>query len=311
LINPDNRRGPASPIDPRRAQPERTPSMSVTIRSLDCLGPKGFHRIAYAQWPGPADGRVTICVHGLSRNGRDFDDLAQRLSARGPVLAPDMPGRGKSPWLPEAADYAYPLYFADVAALIARSGAAEIDYVGTSMGGIIGMYLACQPGTPIRRLVLNDIGPVVPKAAIARIGDYVGRVPDFADLGELEAYLRVVQAGLGRLTDAQWRHLAEHSYRVLENGRLALHYDPAIAQVFAAEAPGDVVLWPYWDRITCPTLVIRGAQSDTLLAETAGEMTQRGPKAVLFEVADAAHAPALMDPAQIDAIERFLQAETP
>ncbi len=284
--------------------------MSVTIRELPCLGPKGFHRLAYAEFPGPVEGQLTICVHGLSRNGRDFDVLAERLSSRGTVLAPDMPGRGRSEWLSDPADYAYPLYIADVAALIARSGASSIDYVGTSMGGIIGMYLAAQKNTPIRRLVLNDIGPLVPKAALERIGAYVGQVPEFDDLESREAYLRVVQAGIGPLSDAEWRHLAAHSNRRLDNGKLALAYDPAIAQPFIA-AQADVVMWPLYDLIAVPTLVIRGAHSDTLLAETAEEMTRRGPKAALHVVPETAHAPALMDAASIGRIEAFLLAETP
>ncbi|HLY56946.1 MAG TPA: alpha/beta hydrolase [Stellaceae bacterium] len=285
--------------------------MAVTLRTLTCLGPHGFHRLSYAEWAGPAEGRVTICLHGLSRNGRDFDRLAERLSERGRVLAPDMPGRGQSEWLPNPADYAFPTYFADVAALIARSGAAEVDYVGTSMGGLIGMYLAAQPGTPIRRLVLNDIGPVVPRTATERIGTYVGRVPEFDTVAEVETYLREVQVGMGRLTDDDWRHLAEHGYRRLENGKLALAYDPAIAAAFQVETPAVVDLWPFYDAVRCPTLVIHGALSDTLLAGTAQEMTRRGPGAQLYTVADAGHAPALMDAAQIDAIERFLTAETP
>jgi pimeloyl-ACP methyl ester carboxylesterase len=282
--------------------------MTIEIKQLKCLGPTGFHRIAYAEWTGRA-GRPTICVHGLTRNGRDFDALARRLSASGgPVLAPDMPGRGKSEWLPSADSYQYPVYFADVAALIARSGADEIDFVGTSMGGIIGMYLASQPGTPIRRLVLNDVGPFIPKASLQRIGGHLGLDPKFPDIAALEAYIRQVQGSFGALSGADWRHLAETGHRVLPDGMLGLAYDPAIAGAFKA-ALEDVSLWEMYDPITCPTLVIRGAQSDLLLAETAAEMTRRGPCATLFEVADAGHAPALMATDQIDAIEAFLRAE--
>jgi pimeloyl-ACP methyl ester carboxylesterase len=283
--------------------------MSVRIQSLKTLGPKGFRRLAYAEWDGPAEGRVTVCVHGLTRNGRDFDWLAPRLARRGLVVAPDMPGRGESEWLADPADYAYPGYFADVAALIARTGADEVDYVGTSMGGIIGMYLASQAGTPIRRLVLNDIGAVVPAAALDRIAHYVGLTPDFADLDEVEAYLRQVQVGFGSLTDAQWRHMARFGHRRLENGRLALGYDPAIAAAFRGGTSSDVVLWPYYDLIACPTLVIHGAKSDVLLPDTVAEMTRRGPRAAVFTVAEAGHAPALMDEAQIDAIDNFLSTD--
>jgi pimeloyl-ACP methyl ester carboxylesterase len=280
-----------------------------TMRSerLPCLGLHGFHRIVYSYWPGAQGGagRPTVCVHGLTRNGRDFDALGQRLALRGPVAAPDMPGRGRSPWLADAADYNYPVYLGTVAALIARLGVEEIDFVGTSMGGIIGMMLACQPGSPIRRLVLNDVGPFIPVAALERIGSYVGLDPEFADLDQVERHLRAVHGAFGTLSDADWRHMAETSHRVRADGSLGLGYDPAIAKAFTDAPLADVDLWPFYDRIRCPTLVIRGASSDLLLPETAAEMTRRGPKAELYEVAEAGHAPALIDEAQIARIERF------
>jgi pimeloyl-ACP methyl ester carboxylesterase len=274
---------------------------------LPCLGPHGFHRVVYSYWPGAANGagRPTICVHGLTRNGRDFDALGERLSRRGPVAAPDMPGRGRSPWLADAADYSYPVYLGAVAALIARLGGDEVDFVGTSMGGIIGMMLACQPGSPIRRLVLNDVGPFIPVAALERIASYVGLDPEFADIDQVERALRAVHGSFGQLTDQQWRHMAETSHRVRADGSLGLAYDPAIAKAFTVAPLADVDLWPFYDQIRCPTLVIRGATSDLLLPETAAEMVRRGPKAELYEVADAGHAPALMDEAQIARIESF------
>lgn len=281
--------------------------MSMRSERLPCLGLHGFHQLAYSYWPAAAGAgrRPTVCVHGLTRNARDFDLLGERLALRGPVAAPDMPGRGQSAWLPVAADYGYPVYLGSVAALIARLDVDEIDYVGTSMGGIIGMMLACQPGSPIRRLVLNDVGPFIPVASLQRIADYVGLDPAFDSVEEIERYYRFVHAPFGALTDAQWRHMAETSHRVRADGRIGLGYDPAIAEAFKAAPLADVDLWPFYDRIACPTLVVRGAKSDLLLAETAREMTQRGPKAELYEVAEAGHAPALMDEAQIDRIERF------
>ncbi|HEV2677231.1 MAG TPA: alpha/beta hydrolase [Aliidongia sp.] len=279
--------------------------MSMRSERLPCLGPHGFYQLAYSHWPGVNGGRTTVCVHGLTRNGRDFDVLARRLAVRGPVAAPDMPGRGRSAWLVDPMDYSYPVYLGAVAALIARLGVDEVDYVGTSMGGIIGMMLACQPGSPIRRLVINDVGPFIPVAALQRIADYVGLDPEFADLDRVEQYLRAVHGSFGALTDAQWRHMAETSHRVRSDGSLGLGYDPAIARAFKAVPLADVDLWPFYDRIPCPTLVIRGARSDLLLAETARDMTRRGPKAALFEVADAGHAPALMEEAQLARIEEF------
>jgi pimeloyl-ACP methyl ester carboxylesterase len=277
------------------------------LHHLLCLGPHGFYRLAYASWG--AGGRPVVCVHGLSRNGRDFDALAERLAVRGAVVAPDMPGRGKSDWMVDKDDYGYPLYLGAVAALIGSLGAAEIDYVGTSMGGLIGMMLAIQPDSPIRRLVLNDVGPFLPKPALERIGSYVGHASDFADLAELEAYLRVVAASFGTLTDRQWRKMAEHSGRKLPNGRLTLHYDPAIGLPFQGELT-DVDLWSIYDRITCPTLVIRGGVSDLLRAEIADQMTRRGPKARLYEVPGVGHAPALLAEDQIGFIEDFLGEAT-
>jgi pimeloyl-ACP methyl ester carboxylesterase len=279
--------------------------MSMTSHDLSCLGPHGFHRIAYTEWAGPPGGRTVLCLHGLTRNGRDFDVLAQSLSRSCRVVCPDIVGRGRSEWLRHPGDYGYPLYLADMAALIARLDVAEIDLVGTSMGGLIGMMLAAQPGTPIRRLVVNDIGPLIAKEGLLRIASYVGADPVFADLAALEAYLRKVSASFGALSDAQWRHLAEHGARRRADGTLGRAYDPAIAEAFKSVA-GDIDLWPVWDAITCPTLVLRGAESDLLRAGDAAAMTRRGPRARLVEFPGIGHAPALMDGAQIAVIEDFL-----
>lgn len=280
--------------------------MSMTAHRLICLGPHGFYNLVCLRWTPTAEaGPPVVCVHGLSRNGRDFDALAAQLSARRLVVAPDLPGRGLSDWLPAKADYGYPLYLAAVAALIGSLGAERIDYVGTSMGGIIGMMLASQPNSPIRRLVLNDVGPLIPRAALERIGRYVGKDERFGDLAAVEAYFRRVAAPFGDLTDAQWRHMAVHGSRRVAEGSLALAYDPAIGAPFQGEQR-DVDLWSVYERVCCPTLVIRGAQSDLLLPETARAMTERGPKAALLEVPGAGHAPALMAAEQISAIDAFL-----
>jgi pimeloyl-ACP methyl ester carboxylesterase len=246
-----------------------------------------------------------LCVHGLTRNGRDFDVLADALSRRWRVVCPDVPGRGESEWLSHGEDYGYPLYLADMAMLIARLDVAEIDWVGTSMGGLIGMMLAAQPGSPIRRLVVNDIGPLIAKEGLERIATYVGEDPSFPDLAALEAYQRKVAASFGALTDAQWHHLAEHGHRRKPDGTFGRAYDPRIAEAFK-EVEGDIDLWPVWDAVRAPTLVLRGADTDLLRAEDAAAMTQRGPKARLVEFAGIGHAPALMAPDQIAAIEHFL-----
>lgn len=272
------------------------------------LSGHGFHRVAYVEW-GPADAADTaICVHGLTRNGRDFDTLARRLSGRRRVVCPDVAGRGRSEWLAVSDEYAYPTYCADMAALIARLGVDQVDWVGTSMGGLMGMMLAAQPGSPVRRLVLNDVGPFLPQAALQRIGDYVGLDPGFESLDALEKYLRDVHAPFGPLSGEQWRHLAEHGHRVRETGDLGLAYDPRIAEPFRAAPPEDVDLWAVWDAVRCPVLVLRGAESDLLLPEIAEEMGRRGPCAEVVVVPEAGHAPALMDPEQVRVVSDWLDA---
>jgi len=279
--------------------------MSMTARRLACLGPHGFHEMAYVEWAGPSGAPTVVCVHGLTRNGRDFDYLARALAKRYRVVCPDIVGRGKSQWLAHPADYGYPLYLSDVTALIARLDVETVDLVGTSMGGLIGMMLAAQPGTPIRRLVVNDIGPLIAKEGLERIASYVGADPGFPDLAALEAYLRQVSASFGKLTDEQWRHLAEIGSRRRPDGLLGRAYDPAIAEAFK-EVKGDIDLWPVWDRVQCPTLMLRGAETDLLRAADAKAMTERGPKAKLVEFAGVGHAPALMAADQIAIIEEFL-----
>ncbi|MDQ3259240.1 MAG: alpha/beta hydrolase [Pseudomonadota bacterium] len=270
------------------------------------LGPHGFHRVAYTEWGEVDNPRVLICVHGLSRNGRDFDVLAEAMQDRYRVLCPDIVGRGDSQWLTHPGDYNYPQYLADMNALIARANPGELHWVGTSMGGLIGMMLAGQAHSPIRRLVMNDVGPFIPKASLERLAQYVGRSPTMQSLDEVEQYLRVVMAPFGKLTDAQWRHMAEHSAKQSSNGNFVLHYDPAIADVFKGPAIQDISLWTFWQGVTCPVLVIRGAESDLLLPETVRQMQVGRSNVESIEVPNTGHAPALMDNAQVFAIRKFL-----
>ncbi|HUZ72099.1 MAG TPA: alpha/beta hydrolase [Stellaceae bacterium] len=276
-------------------------------RSLLCLGPHGFYRMAYAEW-GKAEGRTIVCVHGLTRNGRDFDALAASLAPEARIVCPDMPGRGRSDFLPHGEDYAYPTYLGAVAALLARLGMSEVDWIGTSMGGIIGMLLAALPGSPIRRIVLNDIGAVIAAAGLRRLSTYVGHDPSFADLSALEAALRRVAAPFGPLSDEQWAHLARFSARNLPDGRLGWAYDPRIGDALRAGEATDIDLWAQWDAIRVPTLVLRGADSDILRHEDAVAMTTRGPRARLVELPGIGHAPALMAADQIALVRDFLLA---
>jgi pimeloyl-ACP methyl ester carboxylesterase len=217
-----------------------------------------------------------------------------------------MPGRGKSDWLEHAEDYSYPTYMAACAALLARIGAEEVDWVGTSMGGIVGMFLAALPGTPIRRLVLNDIGAVIPADGLRRLASYVGADPSFADAAALETDLRRVAATFGRLGDEDWRHLARISTRRKPDGTLGYAYDPRIGAAVRQGEPKDVDLWASYDAIRVPTLVLRGAQSDLLRAEDARAMAERGPRARVVEIAGVGHAPALMSEDQIAHVREFL-----
>lgn len=273
------------------------------------LSAAGFHRITYTERGGDGPGRPVVCVHGLTRNGRDFDMLADALAAGRRVVCPDVVGRGRSGWLSDPAGYGYPQYLADMTALIARLDTAEVDWIGTSMGGLIGMLLAARPNSPVRRLVLNDVGPFVPRASLERIAGYVGNDPHFDSLDGAEAYLRSVHAPFGPLTDGQWRHLAEHGVRLREGGGYALHYDPGIAEAFRAAPLEDVDLWPIWEAIRCPVLLVRGAESDLLPADVAEEMTRRGPRAERIDIAGCGHAPALMADDQVAAIRDWLTPE--
>jgi pimeloyl-ACP methyl ester carboxylesterase len=274
------------------------------------LSAHGFHKLAVHTWCSADPWQPSaICVHGLTRTGRDFDLLAERLSATRAVFCPDVVGRGASDWLPTAEAYGYAQYQADMTGIIARMAAPEVDWIGTSMGGLIGMMLAAQPGTPIRRLVLNDVGPFIPAAALRAIAEYVGQDPHFTDLDAARDYIRTVHAQFGDLTPAQWDHLTRHAIRPTPEGGFRLAYDPKIAAPFAeTEQVTDVELWGVWDAITCPVLVLRGEDSQLLPAETADEMRRRGPGAEVVTVPDAGHAPALMAAEQIEAIQSWLDA---
>jgi pimeloyl-ACP methyl ester carboxylesterase len=283
------------------------------LHHVQCLSLGGLHRMAYWEWGDPLNPRVLLCVHGLTRQGRDFDVLAQSLCGQYRVVCPDVVGRGESEWLPDPKGYAVPTYVADMVTLLARLNAQTLDWVGTSMGGLIGMGLASLPGSPIRRLVLNDVGPRMELAALQRIGQYLGLPLRWNSFEEAAEALRLLTLGFGPHTREQWHALTRPQLRQESDGRWALRYDPGIGEPFQqlnAElvGAGQSQLWQAWDRIQAPTLVLRGALSDLLTAETAQEMAHRGPRPQVQVFEGVGHAPTLVAPDQVQAVSRFLLA---
>ena len=268
-----------------------------------------FHRVSYTEWGASKTDRIAVCVHGLSRQGRDFDALAKALVERGfRVICPDLVGRGRSGRLSDPDNYALSQYAVDMTVLLAKVGASQVDWIGTSLGGLIGMVLAGMPNSPIRRLVINDIGPFLPWAALRRIGDAIRSAPrEFPDLDSAEVFFRAAHDTFGPLSDADWRHLTLHSVNKGPDGRYYMHFDPGIAEAFRPGRVFDVSMWGYWDAIHCPTLVLRGVDSDLLLPQTAAEMARRGPRAEITEIEGCGHAPALMDDAQISVVTDWLK----
>lgn len=289
-----------------------------TLNYVTCPDAAGGHRMAWWQWGNPAASHVVVCVHGLSRQGRDFDVLAQALCDRAGdrlrVVCPDVAGRGQSDWLRDPMGYQIPAYAADMLVLLGALRPATLDWVGTSMGGLIGLVLAGQPDLPykIRKLVLNDVGPAISWQAIQRIGEYLGEPVRFNSVEQAAEALRIISVGFGPHTREQWLALTRPMLKPAGDGSgFVLHYDPAIAvpyRTLTAEssAQGEQVLWRMYDAITSETLLLRGANSDLLSPETAQAMTQRGPRARKIEFAGVGHAPTLVAADQVQAVCDFL-----
>ena len=280
------------------------------LRHVQCLDSRGLHRMAYWEWGDPANERVLVCVHGLARQGRDFDTLAADLCAHYRVVCPDVVGRGRSDWLADPMGYAIPAYVADMVTLLARLDAAQVDWVGTSMGGLVGLGVAALAGSPLRRLVLNDVGPSIEPASLARIGTYLGAPLRWATLDEAADALWAISQSFGPHTREQWLALTRPQLMADGTG-FKPHYDPAIALPFRAITPeiaraGEAALWAAWDSLALPVLLLRGADSDLLSKATAQAMTERGPKARCVEFAGVGHAPTLVQPAQRKVVRDFL-----
>jgi pimeloyl-ACP methyl ester carboxylesterase len=299
-----------SPLSRGRTESEQAlePDRTGTFLGLS-LG--GFHPVAYVDWGPPQADIPVLCVHGLSRQGRDFDHLAAELAASGRrVVCPDLVGRGQSGRLLNPDEYALPQYCADMNALIARLGAGQVDLVGTSLGGLIGMVMAGLPGNSIRRLVINDIGPYLPWQGLARIGSYITAMPvDFRHLGEAEAYFREVLAPFGNLPDEHWMHITRHSVAWHPSReRYIMLCDPQIVRAFRNPWHYSLDLWKYWTAIDVPILALRGVDSDLLPADLAAQMVRRNRGTTVLEIEGCGHAPPLMNPEQIAPIVQFLAA---
>ena len=283
------------------------------IKTVQCLSPAGLHNMAYKEWGDPKNPAVLLCVHGVTRVSDDFDALAAVMSDRYRVICPDVVGRGRSSWLANPLGYQLPQYVSDMVTLIARLDVTQVDWFGTSMGGLIGMGVAALKGNPIRKMMLNDIGPTINFAALMRIAEYMGKEVRFPTFEAGVDYIRTIAAPFGPHSDEQWHKLAGDVLRQQKDGQWSRHYDPAIAQAFSTfteenAAQSEAALWAIYDAIQCPVLLVRGSESDLLSRETADLMTQRGPRAALTELAGIGHAPTFMQPEQIALARDFFIA---
>jgi len=281
------------------------------IKQVQCLSPIGLHRMAYKEWGDPANSKVLLCVHGVTRISDDFDHLARALCDEYRVICPDVVGRGRSDWLADPTYYQVPQYVSDMVTLLARLDAETVHWFGTSMGGLIGMALASLNKAPIRKLILNDIGPALNPAALTRIGGYIGEDRRFSSFDEGLAYIQEISRPFGAHSEEEWRKLASDVLRQTADGEWVRHYDLGIAMPFKGATAdsaqqAETMLWMAYDAISCPTLLVRGAESDLLSQEGAQTMTMRGPKARLVEFPQVGHAPTFMHADQIAVAKEFL-----
>ncbi|MEN3297286.1 MAG: hypothetical protein V7642_6539 [Burkholderiales bacterium] len=281
------------------------------IKTVQCLSPAGLHTMAYKEWGDPQNKKVLVCVHGVTRVSDDFDSLAQELCRDYRVVCPDVVGRGRSGWLRDPQHYQLPQYVSDMVTLLARLDAEVVHWLGTSMGGLIGIGLASLPDSPIRKMVINDVGPTLNPAALNRIGEYLGQAVRFPTFDEAATYIRAISLPFGPHTEEEWRKLAMDVLRRDKDGQWTRNYDLGLAMPLKAATPeltsrSEAMLWAAYDAITCPVLLLRGAQSDLLTPEVAHAMTQRGPRAGLVEFEGVGHAPTFVHTDQIAVVKHFL-----
>lgn len=286
-------------------------SMAFTRQSVQCISPTGLHHMSYKEWGDPRNAKVLICVHGVTRVADDFDALAQALEDDYRIICPDVVGRGQSGHLSNPQLYQIPQYVSDMVTLLARANAVTVDWVGTSMGGLIGMVLASLKDNSLRKLVLNDVGPSLNFDGLKRIGDSIAQDVKFDTFDEAARFIRDVSISFGPHSEAQWHKIAKDVLMQNAEGKWVRHYDLSLAipvQATTAElaAIGEKMLWAAYDAITCDTLLVRGAESDLLSKATAAQMQERGPRAQVVEIAGVGHAPTFVQQDQIALVKEFL-----
>jgi pimeloyl-ACP methyl ester carboxylesterase len=289
--------------------------LEAKIKSVQCLSPAGLHRMAYKEWGDADNPNVLVCAHGVTRVSDDFDNMARALAGHYRVVCPDVVGRGRSGWLRNPQLYRIPQYVSDMVTLLARVLAngerQSVAWFGTSMGGLIGLGLASLPDSPVDKLILNDIGPTLGAEALQRIGDYIGQDVRFPTFEAGARFIRDVSLPFGEHSEAEWHKLAADVLRQDKDGQWIRHYDMGLALPFRSATPESVaadeaMLWAAYDAVRCPTLLVRGADSDLLTRETAAIMGTRGPKAQLVEIAGVGHAPTFTHDDQIAIAKEFL-----
>lgn len=280
----------------------------MQIHKIMGIDSQAFHNMVYYEWGDPNNPKVLLCIHGLFRNARDFDTLAETLSSHYRVICPDMIGRGLSDKVTNPKDYNILTYLSDIAILLAHLGITQIDYLGTSMGGIIGMVMAAMHHSPIKKLVLNDIGPFVDAKALQEIVTYgtEGSKRSFETLGEVEVYLKKTYSSFAQLSPEQWNHLAECGVWQNSNKQYELAYDPKIIENVRLAIQNNIPQWALWSSIQCPILVLHAALSNVLSEDTVLKMQQLQPTLKTIKIPNIGHPVSLMKKEEIDWVEEWL-----